>query len=273
MIFLDSIKVESRNPSPYWHSCCANGQNVPFISFIFQTFEWGKQKCCTQPKWDSGLWRPLQDLWSCSFCLGTVVLARLDLLSLQGDVLETSRTEAAEMPRWQDVTRHLILCNRNVRLGPFLEGFRVYPVTESWAESQCVVTMGFQSPTCSRAQDSIEEHRRRRPQPPTTTTFPPSSLESQIEPWTINPSSPNCLEVIFLGPPKSKVQSQTRKQKSNFGMDFGFRTLDFWFAERIWMLPKKLCACRPGSVDFNLHWWDMGFHTVIQSHIVFFKRK
>ena len=24
------------------------------------------------------------------------------------------------------------------------------------------------------------------------------------------------------------------------------------------MLPKKLCACRPGSVDFNLHWWGHG---------------
>ena len=34
-----------------------------------------------------------------AFALGTVVLARLDLLSLQGDVLETSRTEAAKMPR------------------------------------------------------------------------------------------------------------------------------------------------------------------------------
>ena len=89
---------------------------------------------------------------------------------------------------------------------------------------KCVVTMGFQSPTCSRAQDSIEEYRRRRPQPPTTTTFPPSSLESQIEPWTIKASSPNCLEVIFLGPPKSKVQSQTRKQTSNllvWILDFG----------------------------------------------------
>ena len=41
-LVLDSIKVGSRNPSAYWHSCCFNGQNLPFISFIFQRFEWGE---------------------------------------------------------------------------------------------------------------------------------------------------------------------------------------------------------------------------------------